>query len=113
MTAAADRCFKDPFRLFVFAWQVECAIHVLGFRGRAYSLAMGFSRYEQRVLDDPLSYVALVAILVAAAAELWFFNRRRAKSAVLYYEELDQEAITTLGIGTWQATGREVLADRR
>ena len=32
-------------------------------------LAMSFSRYEQRVLDDPaLSYVALVAILVAAAS---------------------------------------------
>ena len=76
-------------------------------------LAMSFSRYEQRVLDDPLSYVALVAILVAAAAELWFFNRRRAKSAVLYYEEVDPEAITTLGIGAWHPTSREASIDGR
>jgi hypothetical protein len=74
---------------------------------------MSFSRYEQRVLDDPLSYVALVAILVAAAAELWFFNRRRAKSAVLYYEEVDPEAITTLGIGAWHPTSREASIDAR
>ncbi len=65
-------------------------------------LAMSFSRYEQSVLDYALSYGALVAILVAAAAELSFFNRRRAKSTVLYYEELEPEGITTLGIGTWQ-----------
>jgi hypothetical protein len=73
---------------------------------------MSFSRYEQSVLDNRLSYGALVAILVAAAAELWLFTRRRAKLAVLYYEEVEPEAITTLGIGTWQATGREQSADR-
>jgi hypothetical protein len=75
-------------------------------------LAMSFSRYEQSVLDNPLSYAALVAILVAAAAELWLFNRRRARSAVLYYEEVEPDAITTLGIGAWQATGREASTDK-
>jgi hypothetical protein len=74
-------------------------------------LAMSFSRHEQSALDNPLSYAALVAILVAVAAELWLFNRRRAKSAVLYYEEVEPEAITTLGIGAWQATSR-IAADR-
>jgi len=75
-------------------------------------MAMIFSRYEQTVLDNPLSYTALVAILVAAGAELWLFNRQRAKSAVLYYEELESEAITTLGIGSW-LPGREEASSGR
>ena len=75
-------------------------------------LAMSFSRYELSVLDNPLSYAALVAILVAAAAELSLLNRRRAKSAVLYYEEFEPEAITTLGIGAWQPTNRDASASQ-
>jgi hypothetical protein len=72
-------------------------------------LAMSFSEYEQSVLDDPLSYSALVGVLVAAAVELWRLNRRRAKSAVLYYEEMEPEAITTLGIGISQPiSGRSI-----
>jgi len=73
-------------------------------------LAMRFSRYEQSVLDDPMSYAALVAILIVAAAELWLFNRRQARSAVLYYEEVEPEAITTLGIGASQPTSRDASA---
>lgn len=76
-------------------------------------LAMSFSRYEQSALDDPLSYSALVAILIAASAELWLVNRRQAKSAVLHYEELEPEAITTLGIGLWQPTNRDASIDGR
>lgn len=65
-------------------------------------LAMGFSSYELSVLDRPLAYMALVAELSAVALGLWLFNRHRAASAVLYYEELEPQVITTLGIGSWQ-----------
>jgi hypothetical protein len=43
----------------------------------------------------------MVAILAAIAAGLWAVNRRQARSAVLHYEELEPEVITTLGIGSW------------
>jgi hypothetical protein len=43
----------------------------------------------------------MVGILAAMGAGLWAVNRRRARSAVLYYEELEPEVITTLGIGGW------------
>ena len=64
-------------------------------------LALIFSSYEQSVLDRPLAYSVLVAELFAAALGLWLFNRYRAKSAVLHYEEMEPEVITTLGVGAW------------
>jgi hypothetical protein len=34
----------------------------------------------------------------AVAMGLWAFNRHQAKSAVLYFEELPDEVLTTLGL---------------
>jgi hypothetical protein len=73
-------------------------------------LAMMFSHYEQSVFDQPLAYALLVAILLITALILWLFNRLRAKSAVLYYEESETEVITTIGIGSWQPINQEVSA---
>jgi hypothetical protein len=73
-------------------------------------LAMMFSHYEQSVFDHLLAYALLVAILLIAALILWLFNRLRAKSAVLYYEESEAEVITTIGIGSWQPINQEVSA---
>lgn len=41
-------------------------------------------------------YLALVAAMFTAAVILSVYNRRRARSALLYYEELPDEAITSL-----------------
>jgi hypothetical protein len=73
-------------------------------------LAMMFSRYEQSVFDHPLAYALLVAILLIAALILWLFNRRQAKSAVLYYEEWEAEVITTIGIGSWRPINQKASA---
>ena len=70
-------------------------------------LAMMFSRYEMSVLDRPLSYVLLVSALLMIASGLWLLNWRRAKSAVLYYEDSEPDVITTIGIGTWQPMKEE------
>jgi hypothetical protein len=40
----------------------------------------------------------MVAILVIVASVLRAFNHRCSKSAVLYFEELPDEVITTLGL---------------
>lgn len=73
-------------------------------------LAMSLSSYELRVLDRPPAYTALVAALAFAALGLWLFNRYRAESAVLYYEEQEPEVLTTLGIGSWQPSNFETSA---
>jgi hypothetical protein len=76
-------------------------------------LAMVFSRYEQSVFDRPLAYELLVAALLTVASGLWLFNRHQAKSAVLYYEELEPEVITTIGIGSWQPLNEHVSSQNQ
>jgi len=103
---------KIPFSCSYLPGKANVQYVFWAFAAGFMPLAMSFSRYEQSVLDDPLSYAALVGILMAAAAELWFVNQRRAKAAVLYYEDVEPEVITTLSIGTWYANGRDASADR-
>jgi len=74
-------------------------------------LVMVFSRYELQILNQPLAYAVLVAVLAVIAWDLLLFNRHRAKSAVLYYEELEPVVITTLGIGSWQPTKSKTRTD--
>jgi len=51
---------------------------------------------EMPALRNMRLYVWLVAALCAFAAGLWTFNRHKAKSAILYFEELPDEVLTTL-----------------
>jgi hypothetical protein len=60
--------------------------------------AMVCSEYELPSLGDPIGNVCRAAFLTFAGAGLWAFNHRRAKSAVLYYEELPPEVIAQLGL---------------
>jgi hypothetical protein len=64
-------------------------------------VAMSLANEEMRVLGNLPKFGMMVGILAAMGAGLWAVNRRRARSAVLYYEELEPEVITTLGIGGW------------
>lgn len=61
-------------------------------------IAMEFSNYEVRAIQHPGSFTVMMAILGAIAGGIWAFNRRQAQSAVLYYEELPDVVITTLGL---------------
>jgi hypothetical protein len=64
-------------------------------------VAISFSEYEQRALLPPFQPVSMTGVLGAADLGLWTFNRHRAKSAVLYYEELPPEVITPLGLASY------------
>jgi ABC-type transport system involved in multi-copper enzyme maturation permease subunit len=70
---------------------------VVGFLVVAISLA----NLEMRLLADPKKLAALVGLLAAIGFGLWAVNTRRARSAVLYYEEREPDGITTLGIGSF------------
>ena len=69
------------------------------------AVAISLANEEMRVLGHPVGYGVMLGILVAVGAGLWGVNRHRARSAVLYYEELEPEVITTLGIGSWVEGG--------
>jgi len=60
--------------------------------------AMSTAEFELPSLNDPLRCAGMTTVLVAVALGLWVFNRHRAKSAVLYFEELPPDVITTLGL---------------
>ena len=51
---------------------------------------------EMPALHDAHRYAWLVGGLAAIAAGLWVFNRHDAKSAILYFEEIPDEVLTTL-----------------
>jgi len=60
--------------------------------------ALTSAEFEMPALNDPFRYARMTSLLGATAVGLWAFNRRRAKSSVIYFEELPPEAITTLGL---------------
>jgi hypothetical protein len=53
---------------------------------------------EMRALHQAKQYVELAAGMMAVSAGLWAFNRWRASSAVLYFEEEPEELILRLGL---------------
>jgi hypothetical protein len=63
-------------------------------------LALSFAPFEMQALGDPFRYACLFISLIAATFGLWALNRHRAKSAVLYFEELPDQLITTLGLSS-------------
>ncbi len=70
------------------------------------------AKYELHALNHPRELVSLGIGLSVAACGLWAFNRHRAKSGVLYYEELPEEIITTLGLMPPQTLSGSVIGDR-
>lgn len=63
-------------------------------------IALAFTRYELRALQHPRSCAVMIATLAVTDLALWAFNRHQSRSAVLYYEELEPEVITTLGLAS-------------
>jgi hypothetical protein len=53
---------------------------------------------EWEALHDLYQYAYMVGMLVFVATILRAFNRHRAKFAVIYFEELPDDVITTLGL---------------
>jgi hypothetical protein len=70
-------------------WGVVIILPVLG---------VSFAPFEHQALNDPIRFAWLLALFTATDIALWTFNRHQAKSAVLYFEELPLEIITTLNL---------------
>jgi hypothetical protein len=89
---------KIPFTCSYLPGKVHIQIVFGCFLVLVVVFAMSTAELEQPALNDPFRYIWMTTVLVAAALALWIFNLHRAKSAVLYFEELPPEAITTLGL---------------
>ena len=90
--------YKVPFTCSYLPGKTNIQFAFWGFVVVLSVLAISFAPLELQVLGDPAGYAGLCIVLITAACGLWVFNRHRAKSAVLYFEELPEELITKLGL---------------
>jgi len=90
--------YKVPFTCSYLPGKSNIQFLFWGFFVVLFILIISFAPVELRSFGDPSSYAWLLAALAAVASGLWAFNRHRAESAVLYFEELPDEMITTLGL---------------
>jgi hypothetical protein len=90
--------YKVPFTCSYLPGKVKVQVVFWGFLIVVLSLAIWSAEFEQRALNDPFRYIWMTGFLGTVALGLWAFNRDRARSAVLYFEELPPDLITTLGL---------------
>ena len=90
--------YKVPFTCSYLPGKSNFQFAFWGFLIVFLVLASLVAEYEPRLLNDPVRFACTLGALIAVDFGLWAFNRHRAKSAVLYFEELPEEVITTLGL---------------
>jgi hypothetical protein len=103
--------YKVPFTCSYLPGKVHVQVVFWCFLLLLVVFALVCAEYELPALSDPIREVGMTAVLAAAGAGLWAFNRQRAKSAVLYYEELPPEVITQLGLVWIPRSGSRVNRD--
>jgi len=90
--------YKVPFTCSFLPGKTNFQLIFWGFLVLFITVAVPLMSQEWEALHDLFQYVCTVAVLVAVASALWAFNYHRAKSAILYFEELADDVITTLGL---------------
>ena len=92
--------YKLPFTCSVLPGKINIQFFFWGFFIFAVIFAYMAADFEIHALQHPPRFGFLLVLLAAIVVCLWIFNRHRARSAVLYFEELPPETITTLGIAS-------------
>ena len=95
--------YKVPFTCSYLPGKTNIQFAFWGFVFVLIVLAVSFAPLEMETLGSKLGFAGLGITLIALAFGLWTFNRRRAKSAVLYFEEIPEQLITTLGLASTPA----------
>jgi len=63
---------------------------------------------ELKALPHPLQMAAIAGVILAMDTGVWWFNRRRARSALIHFEEQEYEEVMSLGISLLQPSMRRV-----
>jgi hypothetical protein len=99
--------YKVPFTCSYLPGKTNIQFAFWGFVVVLIVLAVSFAPLEMDALGSPFRYASLCVGLIAVALGLWAFNRYRAKSAILYFEELPDPVITTLGLSSPPVTAAQ------
>ncbi|MGA2561745.1 MAG: hypothetical protein ABSF17_18905 [Terracidiphilus sp.] len=88
--------YKVPFTCSYLPGKANFQLTFWGFFIVLISVVVPSAGFELRALHDADRYGFLVCLLLGVSGALYALNHHRAKSAVLYFEELPEEPITTL-----------------
>jgi hypothetical protein len=89
---------KVPFTCSYLPGKSNIQLVFWGFLVVLLVVVMSIAEFEQRALHDPILFVSMSSAFAAMASGLWAFNRHQAKSAVIYFEEVPDITIQTLGL---------------
>ncbi|HWE87335.1 MAG TPA: hypothetical protein VG267_20480 [Terracidiphilus sp.] len=95
---ALFRFDKVPFTCSYLPGKTNVQVLFWGFTLVWIILGGSFGIAEMSALHDLAKYLTMVFALIAIVVGLGAINRVRARTAVLYFEELPQEPITRLGL---------------
>ncbi len=90
--------YKVPFTCSYLPGKANIQFAFWGFVVVLLVLAVWFGPFEMQALSMAPRYASLIVVVIVATCGLWAFNRHEAESAVLYFEELPDPVITTLGL---------------
>lgn len=90
--------YKVPFTCSYLPGKANVQVVFWGFLVVLATIGISVAEFEHHAFSDPVQYACFISVLGIATLGLWTFNRHRAKSAVLYFEEVPPEVITTLGL---------------
>jgi hypothetical protein len=90
--------YKVPFTCSYLPGKSNIQVGFWGFVVVLLILAISFAPFEYSALSDAQTFSFLLVGLAATECFLIAFNRHRAKSADLYFEELPEQPITTLNL---------------
>ena len=99
--------YKVPFTCSYLPGKTNIQFAFWGFVVVLIILAVSFAPLELDALGSPFRYASLFVGLIAVALGLWAYNRYRAKSAILYFEELPDPLITMLGLSSPPVTAAQ------
>jgi len=90
--------YKVPFTCSYLPGKLHVQVVFWCFLLLLVIFGMVTAEYEMPALSDPVRTVIALMVLAATGLSLWIYNRHRAKSAVLYFEELSPQEIISLGL---------------
>jgi hypothetical protein len=90
--------YKVPFTCSYLPGKANIQLIFWGFIIVMIAFVVPAAQFELSALTVPLKAAFMLSALGALFWALWIFNRHRAKSAVIYFEEIPDQVITTLGL---------------
>lgn len=90
--------YKVPFTCSYLPGKSNIQLVFWAFFILCLPLAVWIADVERDALHHALRFTCLAGVMASIALGLFGFNRIRAQSAIVYFEELPEEVITTLGL---------------